>query len=110
METANISSVFPKATKSRCQRGISAASRWESESDIKRYRRLMIKSVTAISKKAAPAAIRSMPANCPVPVKFVKEISIGDHRGSPFCTASIPKAKDTERYPIAIGSPSLIPF
>ena len=70
----------------------------------------MIKSVNAISVKAAPAASRSAPANCPVPVKFVSEITIGDQAGSPFCTAIMPNANETDRYPSAIGRPSFTPL
>ena len=70
----------------------------------------MTSMVAAISKMPAPAAMRLVPANCPVPVKFVKETSTGNHAGKPALIAEMAYAKATETYPSAIGSPSFNPF
>ena len=51
-----------------------------------------------------------IPATCPAEVTQVIEISIAAITGIPIFTAVIPNAKDTERYPSPMGSPSLNPM
>lgn len=94
--TAKISSVLPNAIISFFHM-LTFSSRCESEIDIKTYLALIIRSVKAISAIDAPAAINVVPTNCPVPVKFEREVTIGAHIGNPLLTASIPKAKETDR-------------
>ena len=51
-----------------------------------------------------------MPANCPVPVKLVREHKGGIHQAKPFATQLTPKVNDTVIYPSIIGNPSLHPY
>lgn len=94
--TAKISSVLPNAIINFFHI-LTFSSLCESDIDISTYRALIIKRVKAISAIDALAAIRVVPTNCPVPVKFVSEVTIGAHIGKPLLTASIPKANETDR-------------
>ena len=64
----------------------------------------------ASSKKGSPPVIIGTPANCPADVKFVIEIAMASQKYKPEFTAKIPKAKETDKYPKAIGIPSFIPW
>lgn len=94
--TANISSVLPNAIINFFHM-LTFSSLCDSDIDINTYRALIISSVKAISAIDAPAAISVVPTNCPVPVKFVSDVIIGAHIGRPLLTASMPKAKETDR-------------
>ena len=67
--------------------------------------------VHAIWKYAPePEVIMPSPANCPAEVRLVSEIRNACHHVSPAAIHCIPKVKDTDRYPSAIGMPSWRPF
>ena len=55
-------------------------------------------------------AIISTPAACPAEVTLSKEISEASVTESPALTAIMPKPKETDRYPKAIGIPCTRPF
>ena len=50
------------------------------------------------------------PANCPAEVRFVSDMSTASNQVHPASTAMIPNAIETEKYPSAMGIPSLIPL
>ena len=70
----------------------------------------MTKVASATSRYPAPARIRFVPANCPALVILVRLVSAAWTMDSPPLMAMIPKLKLTEKYPRAIGTPSLSPF
>ena len=109
METANISSVMPKAIAKRLTRGILGSIFWESDKDISIYLILIIKVVTANSIRLPAPIIIAVPANCPADVRLVIDITTESQTGNPPFVAIIPNVKETDIYPRQMGIPSLSP-
>ena len=76
---------------------------------IRKYLELMTSWVSKISNTLPKAIMTVAPANCPAEVKLVKDITVATNQGSPPLTTDTPKAKDTAKYPSAMGTPSFSP-
>ena len=83
---------------------------WLNAHDIRKYRALIISSMTAISVYVASAAISVNPANSPADAWQVILARAACSAVNPAFLAAIPRVKDTARYPRAIGIPLCIPF
>ena len=66
---------------------------------------MIVSWVSAISARDAPPTISGTAAIWPALVTLVMEISTACSTVSPSLTAFMPKAKETLRYPRAIGIP-----
>ena len=88
---------------------ILSSTRCDKESDIRKYLRFIISVVSASSVSAPSTSSILTPANCPALVRLVIEMSTADHIGSPESATVRPNAIETEKYPSAIGTPSLTP-
>lgn len=53
--------------------------------------------------------LKAVPANCPAEVTVVIDMRTACHQLRPKDTAIIPKVKETDRYPSAIGMPVISP-
>ena len=65
--------------------------------------------VRAISTSVPPAAMMPTPATCPAEVRLVAEMPTAAAMDSPRLMHKMPKPKDTDRYPRAMGMPSFSP-
>ena len=83
---------------------------WLNAHDIRKYRALIISSMTAISVYVASAAISVNPANSPADAWHVILARAACSAVNPAFLAAIPRVKDTARYPRAIGIPLCMPF
>jgi len=108
--TAKTSSVIPNEHISLWEKVIFFSTFWDMAKDIRKYLKFIIKVVTASSISVPPAIIISSPANCPALVKLVRDIKTDVNIDKPPWVASNPKAKDTDMYASAIGTPSFNPI
>ena len=72
---------------------------WLNAHDIRKYRALIISSMTAISVYVASAAISVNPANSPADAWQVILARAACSAVNPAFLAAIPRVKDTARYP-----------